>query len=114
MTTKTLSSLSPLKLEALEVYAGLTAVFQEHQGGWADTEALREVQKLCFRLIHGQTASIAAEADRVRTYAAVLYSARRHEKYTQRGIPYVDGVERVRGILLQIMQALKSVIRGME
>lgn len=114
MTTKTLSPLSPFKLEALEVYARLTAVLEEHHGGWADAEALRDVQTLCFRLIHGQTASIAAEADRVRTYAAVLYSARKHEKYTQRGIPYVDGVERVRSILRQIMQALKSVIRDME
>jgi hypothetical protein len=114
MTTKTLSSLSPLKLEALEVYAGLTAIFQEHQGGWADTEALREVQRLCFRLIHGQSASLAAEADSVSDYAAILYSARKHERYTQRGIPYVDGVERVRSILMQIMQSLKAVIRGME
>lgn len=108
MTTGSLPSPSPRKLEALNVHAELTAVFQHYQGGWADSEALRKVQELCSRLGYGYSGELAVKLKGVEQYTSILYSERKHSRYG------AQGADRVRGFIWQDMNSLGQIIRRME
>ena len=98
---------SSSKRSALEVHTELAAVLNEHIGGWADTEALGKVQRLCSRLRDSRNVALSEKAHSIEQTASILYSERKHSRYN-------GGVQAVRGFLWNDMTSLWIVIDGME
>jgi hypothetical protein len=87
--------------KARECHAALRDIFIHHPGGWADKEALFQVEKLAWRAM---TVVKDAEAQEkmgiVEHYAAALYSEAEHHKWRISSLPGADFLR------LQILRAL--------
>jgi hypothetical protein len=87
--------------KARECHGVLRDIFIHHPGGWADKEALFQVEKLAWRAM---TAVKDAEAQEkmgiVEHYAAALYSEDEHHKWHISSLPGADFLR------LQILRAL--------
>jgi hypothetical protein len=93
--------LSALKREAHAIRAEIVAVIDGHLGGNEDTEALRKMRALCFRLKR-MSGPFAEKAESIEAHAAILYSEREHAKY--------GGVATVRRILRHDLVSIGTII----
>jgi signal transduction histidine kinase len=89
--------------KARECHGAVRDIFIHHPGGWADKEALFQVEKLAWRAM---TVVKDAEAQEkmgiVEHYAAALYSEDEHHKWRISSLPGADFLR------LQILRALLS------
>ena len=87
--------------KARECHSALRDIFIHHPGGWADKQALFQVEKLAWRAM---TAVNDAECQEkmgiVEHYAAALYSEAEHHKWRIASLPGADFLR------LQILRAL--------
>lgn len=58
----------------------IRAVVESHTYGWANSEALREVKRLAASEHHSD---VSAEVTAIKSWAGILYSARKHRQYDQ-------------------------------
>jgi hypothetical protein len=100
MENDAIVTLSPLKQVALSIHAELTAVFKQHPGGWADTDALQSVQRLCLPLERSGLGVLAEKAASVARLAGILYSDRKHARWG------VTGPERIHSFIRQDLVSL--------
>jgi hypothetical protein len=75
--------------------------------GWPNVEALREITRLADHalFVSGHNAYVSEKASSIKSFAEILYSARRHKKWDQGGSR--TGADRIRDILYSDARALE-------
>jgi hypothetical protein len=76
----------------------IIAALEEYTFGWANEEALNKVSRLADEAVYasGHHSYISEKATSIKSFAKILYSPRKHQKYAQGG---QSGAERVRHIV---------------
>jgi hypothetical protein len=61
----------------------IEATIKRHPGGWADKEALLKVCQLADKIISSEDSDsyVSDKASKVKSCAAILYSARKHNRF---------------------------------
>jgi hypothetical protein len=87
--------------KARACHGALREIFIHHPGGWADKEALQQVDKLAWQAITlVKDAECQEKIGIVEHYAAALYSEAEHHKWRMSSLPGADFLR------LQILRAL--------
>ena len=74
----------------------IRAVVESHTYGWANSEALREVKRLADEalLASEHHSDVSVQVTAIKSWAAMLYSARKHRGYDQGSQTGADAVRR--------------------
>ena len=87
--------------KARACHGALREIFIHHPGGWADKEALQQVDKLAWQAMTlVKDAECQEKMGIVEHYAAALYSEAEHHKWRMASLPGADFLR------LQILRAL--------
>lgn len=91
-----------------ELGEAIQKVLEEHPGGQPNDAALRQITALADEARHasGSDGYICEKVSSIKSFSDILYSARKHRKYDEDGLP--NGSDKVRSFIFGYAQRLRN------